>query len=433
MLPNPVIVLPGITATYLNDEYPVAQENIWAVINKDYDRISLHPDDMRYERLEPARVLPGQVYEICYKELVEELRHNLRQSSSQSVPVYLFGYDWRQPLEQTEEKLAAFVEEVIARTKLLRHYDKDDWSKNPRVNLVGHSMGGLIVTGYLDRYGIKANVGKVVTLAAPFDGSLEAVVKVTTGTADLGTSAPSSREREAARMTPALYYLMPGFTDGISYPKDLEASLFNPDVWQPSILQTIKEYIDEYGLNPSETAVQAKQIFSGLLVQAKKHRERINNFKLQQAGLTTADWLCVVGVGCLTRVKLTIKMVGGAPVFEFHSYDRQDDWKQGGLLTGDSTVPLHGAVPKFLKPENIVCVTPDDFGYWELVDTAFVKTQGLHGFIPAMDMLHRMIARHFTGRDDPHKNTWGRKLPGVMKWDPPMDLGDDKETQENNE
>ena len=433
MLPNPVIVLPGITATYLNDEYPLPPESIWSVINKDYDRTSLHPDDMRFERLEPARVVPGQTYEICYKELVDELRYNLRPSSNQTVPVYLFSYDWRQPLEQTEEKLAAFVEEVISRTKLLRHYDKDDWSRNPRVNLIGHSMGGLIVTGYLDRYGIKANVGKVVTLATPFDGSLEAVVKVTTGTADLGASAPSSREREAARLTPALYYLVPGFTDGIQFPTHLEASLFNPDNWQPSILQTIKQYIDDYGLNHLESAAQAKQIFSGLLLQAKKHRVRINGFKLRQAGLTNSDWLCVVGVGCKTRVKLTINMNGNVPAFEFHGDDRLNDWKEGGWLTGDSTVPLHGAIPKFLKPENIVCVTPDDFGYWELVDTVFAKTQGFHGFIPAMNMLHRMIVRHFTGSDDPHKNTWGRKLSGVTDWEPPMNLGIAKVTQEKDE
>lgn len=424
MLPNPVIVVPGITASYLTDEYPLPPESIWTVMTKDFDKAALHPDDMRFERTEPARVVPGQVYEVCYKELVEELRYNLRTSPTQPVPVYAFGYDWRQPLEQTEARLAAFVEEVIARTKLLRHYDKDDWSKAPKVNLVGHSMGGLIITGYLESTGTAAPVGKVVTLATPFDGSLEAVVKVTTGTADLGTSAPSSREREAARMTPALYHLMPGFTDGISFPAGTaDPSLFNPTVWQPSIVDTIRQYVEQYGLKPKGAATQAPQIFANLLAQAKAHRARVKRFTLAKAGLSGTDWLCVVGVGAKTRVKLEIAaQPGGASAFVFHSADRLNDWPGTSLMTGDNTVPLVGALPTFIGRQNVVCVTPDDFGYWELVDIGLAKAQGFHGFLPAMDMIHRLIVRHFTGRPDPHGNTWGRRLPGVKAWAPPLPL-----------
>jgi hypothetical protein len=39
-----------------------------------------------------------------------------------------------------------------------------------------------------------------------------------------------------------------------------------------------------------------------------------------------------------------------------------------------------------------------------------------------MDMLHRLIVRHFTGRPDPRGNTWGRPAPGVApeQWRPPV-------------
>ena len=40
----PVIVVPGITATNLRDEYPISPETVWSAISKDYSRISLHPD-----------------------------------------------------------------------------------------------------------------------------------------------------------------------------------------------------------------------------------------------------------------------------------------------------------------------------------------------------------------------------------------------------
>src|SRR5262245_23251902 len=98
--PDPVIVIPGSTAPCLRDRYPVSPELIWAVLTKNYERAVLHPDDpaLRYELREPARVTPGQVYEVAYKELIEELRFNLTPRADQPVPVYPFGYDWRQPL-----------------------------------------------------------------------------------------------------------------------------------------------------------------------------------------------------------------------------------------------------------------------------------------------------------------------------------------------
>jgi len=152
----PVILVPGITATSLRDEYALPAETLWSMsilsTTKEYERIALHPDDLRYETIEPARVVADQVLEVAYKELIEELRHNLSEDPERSVPVYAFAYDWRMPLEISEARLVRFMDEVIARTKLLRHYQNDPWIKNPRVNLVGHSMGGLLITDCLARY-----------------------------------------------------------------------------------------------------------------------------------------------------------------------------------------------------------------------------------------------------------------------------------------
>ena len=242
-LPYPVIVVPGITASYLKDEYPLPPEEIWKVLSKQYERVALHPNDLRYEALEPARVQPGQLFEIAYKELIEELRYNLAVKEEEPVPVYPFSYDWRMPLDIVEKQLAAFVVEVIERTKLLKHYHQNKYQDNPKVNLVGHSMGGVVITGYLEQEGNKAPVHKVVTLATPFQGSFEAVIKVATGTANLGTSPPSSRERETARITPSLYHLIPSFSNGIEVSPSLPDTLFHPDVWQPSVVASLAEFI----------------------------------------------------------------------------------------------------------------------------------------------------------------------------------------------
>ena len=429
-LPYPVIVVPGITATYLHDEYPLPPEDIWKVIKTDFERFALHPDNLSYEAMEPSRVRPGQIFEIAYKELIEELRYNLASREDQPVPVYPFGYDWRMPLDTIEMQLAEFVSEVIERTKLLKHYHKEKYRENPRVNLVGHSMGGMVITGYLEREGRAAPVHKVVTLATPFQGSFEAVIKVATGTANLGTSPPSSREREAARMTPALYHLIPSFSNGIEVQgPGLPKSLFDPGLWQPSVTESIAEFIRKKGLGPLKNKNQAaRELFAFLLNQAKQHRNRINKFELSQAKMTAQNWLAVVGVDTKTRVRLRVVKRRNKPEFELRSKDRTNRWDHEDLqdkrMTGDGTVPYEGAVPKFLQKQNLVLVTPDDYGYWEVQDKILSKAAGFHGIMPNMNMLHRLIVRFFADRPDKRENTWGRPAPGVDKkdWNPPLKL-----------
>ncbi len=425
-LPNPVIVVPGITATYLVDEYPLPPEMVWKVITKDFGRSTLHPDNQRYELKEPARVRPGQIYEIAYRELIEELRYNLTPREDRPVPVFPFSYDWRMPLDVAEGELGLFVEEVIERTLLMRHYYEDaEYLENPKVNLVGHSMGGLIIAGYLEGAGETARIGKVVSLASPFRGSLEAVLKIATGLADLGTGAASSREREAARITPSLYQLLPRFDGALKAEGGAPAGLLSPDAWQPGIIDTLTDFIEIHGRDEQNPRNQAEQLFSALLEQAREHGRRLEAFSLDDTGLGENDWLCVVGIGAETRMYVESKLDNaGNVVFEINSSQRFNTGKK----TGDGTVPLPGALSNFVPANKVVCVSPKDYGYWELQDKAMTKLAGFHGILPNMNMLHRMIVRFFTGAENKHGNTWGRALPGVKKadWKPPLDLGEPK-------
>lgn len=436
-LPNPVILVPGITATYLRDQYALPPEDVWTVLRKDFLRSVFHPDSLAdtksYEALEPARVVPDQIYEIAYKELIEQLRYELSPSEDKPVPVYPFGYDWRQPLDDIETQFDTFVEEVIERTKLMRHYHPA-FGVAPKVNVVGHSMGGLIIAGYLQRAGAKRRIGKVVTLASPFQGSFEAVIKVITGTANLGTEPPSSREREAARMTPSLYHLVPSFKGSlVEEPQETPRDLFDPANWQSSVITSIATFIRERGLEAGVAEPIAREraarLFSAMLRRAKEHRARIDGLRLADAQLSGRDWLCIIGVNSETRVALRMRRVGDAPDFVLRTKDRADEWDTKTApasqrrRTGDGTVPFDGAIPRFLPYESLVCVSPDDFGYWgEAADRLLAKVAGFHGILPKMDMVHRLIVRHFTGREDAHGNTWGRLPPGVAKdqWTPPV-------------
>ncbi len=92
-LPNPVIFVPGVTATDLRDLYALPPDKVWSLLVQNYDRVGLHPEDLRYEAQQPAQVRPDQIYEIAYREMVLDLRHDLSPAADQPVPVYLFGYD----------------------------------------------------------------------------------------------------------------------------------------------------------------------------------------------------------------------------------------------------------------------------------------------------------------------------------------------------
>jgi pimeloyl-ACP methyl ester carboxylesterase len=425
-LPAPTIVVPGITACNLQDEYQLPPETVWSLLTKGFERITLHPNDLRFESIEPSRVAAGPVFDVVYKEMVAELRHNLSRKADEPVPVYPFSYDWRMPLGLIENGLARFIDEVIARTRLMRHYASDGYPENPRVNLIGHSMGGLIVAGYLQSAGKTAPVNKVVTLATPFQGSFEAVVKVITGTSNLGASPPSSRERETSRLTPALYHLLPSFVNALQTadPPDYELSLYDPRVWQSDVLDSISEFIRLHGLPGSDPSTFAGELFASMLSEAREHQDRINSFSLDDAGLTSDRWLAVVGVGSETRVRMNLIKRDGGYRFDLSSKDRQQEWENPDpikkRLTGDGTVPYEGAVPPFLQEKDLVLVTPDDYGYWEVQDKLLTKVGGFHGILPNMDMLHRLIVRFFTGTGDEYCNTWGRPAPGVIEWDPPL-------------
>ncbi len=428
-LPCPVIVVPGITATSLQDQYSLSPDTIWSVLSKSYERIALHPNDLRYEEMEPTRVVPDQPFEIAYREVIEELRYNLAEKPETPVPVFPFGYDWRQPLETTEQELAGFVEEVIARTALMRHYRESDWNKERKVSLIGHSMGGLVITGYLERYGAASMVDKVVTLATPYRGSFEAVIKVTTGTVNLGFSAPSSRERETARLTPSLYYLLPSIPGSLQPSTLPDDALLYPDNWQPAVVDTLAAYMERHRLpTDPNSQKQAEDLFAELLKKSRNHRRRIDGFDPAAAGLQIDDWLVIAGVNTETRVQMEIAQPGGKTQFQLRSKHRMDQWENGvnaqsKRLTGDGTVPLEGALPPFIPAEKVVCVTPGDYGYWELQDRMVSGGAGLHGVLPNMNLIHRLIVRFLTGRSDAYENTWGRRVPGAG-WDLPLPLSE---------
>lgn len=73
--------------------------------------------------------------------------------------LFVFSYDWRKPVDKLSEELSAFI---------IAHF-----GQNKKVNIVGHSLGGLIARIYEQNYGTD-KVDKVITVGSPHLGALDA-------------------------------------------------------------------------------------------------------------------------------------------------------------------------------------------------------------------------------------------------------------------
>ncbi|MFN9966462.1 MAG: esterase/lipase family protein, partial [Lysobacteraceae bacterium] len=347
---------------------------------------------------------------LIYREFILELRHSLSKDPDQPVPVYPFAYDWRQPLHVTEDRLEAVIQEVIDRTSLMRHYFHSSWIESRKVHLVGHSMGGLIISGLLARKPhVGQRVARVATLGTPYRGSIEAVAKICMGTSALDPDGSSSREREAARITPALYHLLPSFNGAV---KEGVHSLYSPAGWQFGVIETLTRYLKSYSVKLGGKATQenARELLADLLAPAADHRQRLESLSAPPGGKSAADWLVVVGVSEKTRTHINVGSKDGAPYFEFPSPKAR---------SGDGTVPIEGAVPSFLSRNNLVAVTKGDFALGEIGQRLLAVGTGLHAALPSMNLVQRIVVSHLQGKQE--GGSGGMPMPGVKKsdWQPP--------------
>ena len=74
-----------------------------------------------------------------------------------------FYYDWRKPVDQLADKLKDYLENTVLAGK----------PTDTKVNLVGHSLGGMVSRAYIQKYG-SDKINKLVTSGSPHQGALPA-------------------------------------------------------------------------------------------------------------------------------------------------------------------------------------------------------------------------------------------------------------------
>ena len=285
---RPVILIHGAFGSRLsnsetNDE--LWPGNLWRILFNNYEDIAYEIDA---ETLMPAKsnlVATGVTDQVVGKDYYGAIIRTLEQvggytrgepgttPASQTRQYYVFIYDWREDNVQTAHKLDDLIEKIR----------KDYGSPDLTVDIIAHSMGGLITRYYL-RYGREdvlndndfpvnghgfQRVNNVILLGTPNLGSVSAVLEVLHGLKVGLNRIPS----QVMLTWPSTYQLFPHTINNSMITLDgriLDRDFFDSNVWQRfewSIFypETRQQIIDEKGEDYYKLLVQYfnKQIERG--------------------------------------------------------------------------------------------------------------------------------------------------------------------------
>ena len=245
----PLILIPGVLGSRLEDgdgreAWP---GGIGSLIMSRYQNLAMPIDT---ETLEPGRggLKPGGLFDKAagrqyYSRILEVLEGpgGYRRGTPGIKPddgaprYYVMTYDWRQDAVQSAREL----------DRLIRTIRADHASPDLRVDIIGHSMGGLIAR-YYSRYGTAdvlddnqfpadnpgaSRLRRVVLVGTPNLGSIGAIRSLINGEhLGLRRSPP-----EVLMTMPAIYQLFPHALDSWLYTasgKPLERDQFDANIWR---------------------------------------------------------------------------------------------------------------------------------------------------------------------------------------------------------
>jgi pimeloyl-ACP methyl ester carboxylesterase len=246
----PVILIPGLLGSRLvrsEDGVEVWPGGTRKLLTSDYRDLALRIDPETLEPVDDGLVAGGLFDGAAgidfYGRIVQELRiaggYRLARPGEpvvqQRARLYVFTYDWRQDNVKTVARLDELIEQIR----------RDYGDPLLRVDLIAHSMGGLIAR-YYERYGTAdvlggnsfqvtglglAKIRRMVLLGAPNQGTVTAVHKFLNGYR-VGISALPT---EGVATMPSTYQLFPHpLVDWVVNVEGqpLDFDLFDVDFWR---------------------------------------------------------------------------------------------------------------------------------------------------------------------------------------------------------
>ncbi len=211
---KPVLIVPGIMGSYLKEAS--TSKELWLNLGEyllpgsDSSLLKLKMD--KYGSSLGQLSVDGAIEEVLtkdfYKGLIEELEANGYELNKD---LFIFPYDWRYNLDclagvgECPDDGVANLNSRIEWIKLYTGFDK--------IDIVAHSMGGLITKAYMEEFG-ESSVGKFIAVATPHYGAPKGAKTLMYGD-DLGVRLPGlvilneKTIKELAQNIPSLYHLLP--------------------------------------------------------------------------------------------------------------------------------------------------------------------------------------------------------------------------------
>jgi len=238
--------------------------------------------------------------------------------------LYVFKYDWRQDNVKSAQKLYEFIETIKSNHN----------NPNLKVDIVAHSMGGLVSRYYL-RYGdvdvlddndfpvnLKGaqNVRKVILLGTPNLGSVGAVESFITGLQIGLRKIPT----EVLVTMPSVYQLFPHSIkdwlitiDG----KPLDRDVFDSDIWESFQWSIYDPKVQKRIIRKFDEKSEGQAYIETLKRYFHKHLERARRFlwSLTVPIENIPYEIIVMGGDCsLTASRLLVEEVEGVSVTRLH-------------------------------------------------------------------------------------------------------------------
>lgn len=205
----PVIIIPGIMGSYLNKNDKKGTE-VWPGIGS----LALSKEDGHLDVLLNLSTLvtKGVLKKTFLANYFSGLEGSLDAAGfKENDNLFYFGYDWRQDVDglswkgvsSTTKTLAEYINEVRVKTG------------SEKVDIVAHSMGGLLVKSYLNHFGSENNnIRKFIDIATPHLGSPFApktlIFGDNIGSDLLGKDVVSPKKiKEISQNFPSIYALIP--------------------------------------------------------------------------------------------------------------------------------------------------------------------------------------------------------------------------------
>ena len=224
----------------------------------------------------PVVFLPGLGGSINFKEMFlgvsdpggwrmtpgARVYDNLLKAFEGNPDFHVFYYDWRKPVLDNAQKLNTFIKNTV-----------NPW--NNKVDLIGHSLGGLVARTCVQKTTNNCYANKLITIASPHSGAVDAYPALEggeiwrTGPIKLGYELlvhyfqrPGETRRETIqRIAPVLKDLLPNFDYLVKNGSNLPPSTLSfqnsllPSISNISILENITYTLSGRGFDTVEQII----------------------------------------------------------------------------------------------------------------------------------------------------------------------------------